>query len=72
MIEELHIRGIVANTKELITKMKYVLIYHEHPNPKNEGVTKIFRPNLFTAAYWSKDALASSLEKLNTMRNSRL
>ena len=71
LIEELHVRGIVVSAKKLIAKMKSVLIDYEHPNPKNEEVKKNFNPKLFAAADWSKDALASSLQKLNTTRSSR-
>ena len=33
VIEELHLRGIVAQRTELITKTKVVAIAHEYPNP---------------------------------------
>ena len=36
LIEELHVREIVINANELVTKMKSMLIDHEYPNPKNE------------------------------------
>ena len=62
----------------MITKMKVMVISHAQQNPikkedpKEKEATKCFDPKLLTAAYWSKDVLDASLEKLNVARNSRM
>ena len=56
VIEELNLQGIVAQRMKLITKMKVMVVAHEHPNPiKNEDpkekeANKYFQPKLLAAA----------------------
>ena len=78
MIEEWCLRGIVVQRTELITKMKAMVISHEHPNPrkkedpKEKDTKKYFHPKLLAAADWSKDVLDASLEKLNATCSSKI
>ena len=50
IIKELHLCFIVVERKELITKMKSMLVTNEHPNTKDESTRKLFDPELLTAA----------------------
>ena len=69
MIEELYLRGIVVGRKELITKMKSMLVQHEYPNLKCKAMKKYFFPKLLTASNWSKDVVDVTLLKINEMRS---
>ena len=71
MIEESHLRGIVVGRKELITKMKSMLVQHEHHNSKCEARKKCFFPKLLTASNWSKDVVDVTLLKINEIRSKR-
>ena len=62
-------RGIVVGRKKLITKMKSLLIQHEHPNSNGEMTKKFFFPKLLTASDWSKDVVDMTLLKINEMRS---
>jgi len=72
LIEELYLRGIVVDKKELITRMKVMLINNKHPNSKNDEEKKYFNPKFLTAADWSKDSLDVTLAKLRIIRSGRL
>ena len=50
IIEELFLRGMVVERKELIAKMKQLLVEHEHPNAKCEMTKKCFFPKLLAAS----------------------
>ena len=50
MIEELLLCGVSTDLKELITKMKKMLLYNECSNPKIDPFEKnLFQPRLLTA-----------------------
>ena len=52
VIEELYLQGIVANKKELIARMKIMLINNKHSDPKNDEKKKYFNPKFLAAADW--------------------
>ena len=56
LIEGLHLRDIVFDRKERITKMKSLLVENNHPNEKCEMKKKCIFPKLLIASDWSKDA----------------
>ena len=71
-IEEFCLRCAAVERKDLITKMKSMLVDNDHPNNKDENARKFFDPKLLTANDWSKDNLDETLVKIYQMRSSRL
>ena len=58
LIKELHLRGIITDTKELITRLKATLITYKHLDPKYNVVTKkCFTLYLLIVIDWSRDIL---------------
>ena len=60
----------MVEKKDLIAKMKQLLVEHEHPNAKCEMTKKCFFPRLLTAKDWSKDVVDTTLLKMREMRGS--
>ena len=71
MIDELHLRGFIVGKKELITKMKSMLVENDHPNTKCETKKKCLFPKLLTASDCSKDVVGITLLKTSEMRSKR-
>ena len=71
LVEELMIRSIHTEPKELITKLKQKLMDHEHPNTTNTNAKKYFFPRLFTATDWHRDRLEETLAKIMNVRRRR-
>ena len=72
VIDALHLCCIVVERKELITKMKQMLVANEYPCTKNENAKKTFDPKLLTATDQSKDKPDETLAKIEQTRSSRL
>ena len=72
-MEELFLRGIAVDQKELITKLKEHLMRNEHPGDGNSWKQqKHFKPKLLTAPDRSRDVVEVTLDKLSTLRSSRV
>ena len=71
LVEELMMRGVAAEPKELITKLKQKLMDHEHPNTTSTNGKKCFFPRLLTATDCHRDRLEETLAKIVDVRRRR-
>ena len=71
LMEELMLRGLITNQKELITRLKKMLIDNEHPGETDANKKKHLCPRFLTATDWQRDRLDDTLAKINETRLSR-
>ena len=71
LMEELMLRGLILNPKELITRLKKMLIKNEHPGETDANKKKYFYFRFLTATDWQRDHLDDALAKINEIRLSR-
>ena len=71
-MEELFLRGIIIQLKELITKMKELLVNHEHPNEKDVYVRKFFQPWFLMASNWAMDIVNIAIEKIYQIQSNKM
>ena len=70
-MEELILRRLVVNPKELITHLKKMLIENEYQGETDANNKKCFYPRFLTATDWQRDRLDDTLAKINETRLSR-
>ena len=71
LIEELMLRGLTVNPKELITWLKKMLVDNEYPGKTDLNDKKYFYPRFLTATDWQKDRLDDTLAKIDKIRKGR-
>ena len=65
------LRGLIVNPKELITRLKKMLIENKHPGETDANKKKYFYPPFLTATDWQRTRLDDALAKINKMHFSR-
>ena len=65
------LRGLIVNPKELITRLKKMLIENKHPGETDANKKKYFYLCFLTATDWQRDRLDDMLAKINEMCLSR-
>ena len=71
LMEELMLRGLIIDPKELITYLKKILIENEHLGETNANKKKYLYPRFLAATDWQRDCLDSMLAKINEIHLSR-